>query len=403
MITDSPFSIWTPKYIITSALARGLMQIEAARALVDHTPLSPAAETELRSHARVRAAHFSTFIEGNRLTLEESGEVIADERVEISGRERDVSEVRNYWNALLRVEDWARNKKPLTEELIKRLHALVENGPRAKPSPYREGQNAIKNSVTGALIYLPPEAKDIASLMASLVAWANEAEKSGLPVPLIAGLVHYQFVTIHPYYDGNGRTARLLATFILHKGGYGLGGFFSLEEHYARDLQGYYRALTTHPHHNYYFGRSEADLTPWLEYFISSLAEIFEAVRQKAQMCGAKSPRAESEALRHLDHRARVVLGIFAGKETITASEVAEELGLSERMARNLLKDWVEDGWLEVSNPSRRARSYGLKALYRQYIGSLSAMPPGRREERAVIAQKTRRENPPPRERPQRT
>ena len=128
----------------------------------------------------MRAAHFSTFIEGNRLTLEEARAVIADQRTEISGRERDVSEVRNYWNALLRVEDWARKKKPITEELIKRLHAFVENGPRAKPTPYRDGQNAIKNSVTGALIYLPPEAKDIPDLMAALVAWANEAEKSGL-------------------------------------------------------------------------------------------------------------------------------------------------------------------------------------------------------------------------------
>jgi MarR-like DNA-binding transcriptional regulator SgrR of sgrS sRNA len=72
------------------------------------------------------------------------------------------------------------------------------------------------------------------------------------------------------------------------------------------------------------------------------------------------------------------VLGLFAGKETTTtASEVAEELGLSERMARNLLKDCVEDRWLEVSNPSHRARSYGLKALYRQYIDSLSAMTQG--------------------------
>ena len=286
---------WTPKYILTPAIASGLMQIEAARALVDHMPLPPAAEAELRARARVRAAHFSTFIEGNRLTLNEAQRVIANERAEVSGRERDVTEVRNYWNALLRVEDWARKKKPFTEELIKRLHALVENGPRATPTPYRDGQNAIKNSVTGALIYLPPEAEDVASLMAELVQWANEAEKSGLPPPLIAGLVHYQFVTIHPYYDGNGRTARLLATFILHKGGYGLGGFFSLEEHYARDLQGYYRALTTHPHHNYYFGRSEADLTPWLEYFISTLAEVFEAVRQKAQKCAGEghppSPR----------------------------------------------------------------------------------------------------------------
>jgi len=328
---------WKPKYTLTPAIASGLMQIEAARALVDHMPLSPAAEAELRARARVRAAHFSTFIEGNRLTLEEAKAVIADERADVSGRERDVTEVRNYWNALLRVEDWARKKKPFTEELIKRLHALVENGPRAKPTPYRDGQNAIKNSVTGALIYLPPEAEDVASLMASQVAWANEAENSGLPVPLIAGLVHYQFVTIHPYYDGNGRTARLLATFILHKGGYGLGGFFSLEEHYARDLQGYYRALTTHPHHNYYFGRSEADLTPWLEYFISTLAEVFEAVRLKAQKCSENGTPAEPEALRRLDHRARIVLGLFAKKETITAPEVAEELGLSERMARNLL------------------------------------------------------------------
>ena len=365
---------WSPRYTLTPAIARGLMQIEAARALVDHTPLAPPAQAELRAHARVRAVHYSTYIEGNRLTLSQAKAAIADANLEIVGRERDVSEVRNYWIALLRVEEWAEKKKPLTEELIRRLHALVEVGPRARPTPYREGQNAIKNSSTGALIYLPPEAKDVPALMASLVAWAAEAERSGLPAPLMAGLVHYQFVTIHPYYDGNGRTARLLATFILHKGGYGLNGFFSLEEHHARDLPGYYQALTTHPHHNYYFGRSEADLTPWLEYFISTLAAVFEAVRLTAQKCAFEGRQAEPEELRRLDHRERVVLGLFASKETVTAPQVAAELGLSERMARNLLTDWVRDGWLEVADPSRRARSYSLSAKYRQYIGSLSAI-----------------------------
>lgn len=366
-------SAWNPKYTLTPAIARGLMQIEAARALVEHTPLPPSAEAELRSRARVRAVHFSTFIEGNRLTMEQAGQVIADGGVQISGRERDVLEVKNYWNALQRAEEWARKKKPLTEELIKRLHALVENGPKATPTPYRDGQNAIKNSSSGSLIYLPPESKDVPDLMAALVDWADDADKSGLPAPLISGLVHYQFVTIHPYYDGNGRTARLLATFLLHRSGYGLGGFFSLEEHYARDLSGYYQALTVHPHHNYYFGRSEADLTPWLEYFISNLAEVFEAVRRRAEKCAAVGVLAEPEALRRLDHRARIVLGLFANKETITASDVARELGLSERMARNLLVDWVKDGWLEVTKPSRRARAYGLSAKYRQYVGSLSA------------------------------
>jgi Fic family protein len=378
MIADSPSIAWTPQYSITPSIARGLMQIEAARALVDHTPLSPAAKVELRANARVRAAYYSTYIEGNRLTMSQAKAVMVDAKLQIADRERDVSEVRNYCSALLRVEEWAEKKKPLTEELIKRLHALVEVGPRAKPTPYREGQNAIKNSSTGALIYLPPEAKDVPALMASLVAWAAEAERAGLPAPLIAGLVHYQFVTIHPYYDGNGRTARLLATFILHKGGYGLNGSFSLEEHHAKDLQGYYQALTTHPHHNYYFGRSEADLTPWLEYFTSTLASVFEAVRLSAQKCAVESLEEEPEDLRRLDHRARVVFGLFAGKETITAPQVACELGLSERMARNLLTDWVKDGWLEVTNPSRRARSYSLSAKYRQYIGRLSAIVLGR-------------------------
>ena len=193
-----PSPIWSPRVTLTPAIARGLMQIEAARALVDHMPLPPSAEAALRARARVRSSHFSTFIEGNRLTLEEAKAVINDEKTEIDGRERDVSEVRNYWNALLRVEEWARKKKPLTEDLIKRLHALVEYGPRARPTPYREGQNAIRNSISGSLIYLPPEAKDVPALMAALVQWASDAEEARLPSPLVAGLVHYQFVTVHP-------------------------------------------------------------------------------------------------------------------------------------------------------------------------------------------------------------
>lgn len=146
-------------------------------------------------------------------------------------------------------------------------------------------------------------------------------------------------------------------------------------EHHARDLPAYYRALTVHPHHNYYFGRSEADLTPWLEYFTFTLAEVFEAVRRRAERYVAEGVGAELQALRRLDRRARIVLGLFAKKETITSTDATGELGLSGRMARNLLADWVKDGWLVVIDTSRRARSYGLSAKYRQYVGSLSAMP----------------------------
>ncbi|MHB1041304.1 MAG: Fic family protein, partial [Eubacteriales bacterium] len=161
----------------------------------------------------------------------------------------------------------------LFSPLIKfELHAVVEKGVRAKTTPYRDGQNVIRDNATGVIIYMPPEAKDVPELMAEMVAYFTEAEKEELPVPLIAALIHYQFVTIHPFFDGNGRTARLLATFILQRGGYGLNGFFSLEEHHARDLSGYHKALATHSSHNYYMGRAEADLTGWVEYFTTTLA-----------------------------------------------------------------------------------------------------------------------------------
>lgn len=230
---------WQPKYSITSQLARWLMEIESARAIVEHTPLPPAVEAELRQRARICPTHYSTRIEGNRLTLEQAEQVIQEKHIAIQGRELDVHEVRNYWEALLRVEDWAAQGKPLTDDLIRRLHALVEYRIRAKPTPYRDGQNVIRDSISGGIVYLPPEAVDVPGLMSSLVEWINRAEREKIPTPLIAGLAHYQLVTIHPYYDGNGRTARLLATFILHRGGYGLNGFFSLEEYHARDLENY--------------------------------------------------------------------------------------------------------------------------------------------------------------------
>lgn len=369
-------SIWHPRYTLTPATARGLMEIEAARAVVENTLLPPTVEAELRHRARVRSTHYSTRIEGNRLTLAQAEDVVAGRKAQFHGRERDVREVRNYWNALLRMEEWTARKAPLTEELMRRLHALVEKGPRARPSPYRDGQNVIRDSASNTIVYLPPEAKDVPRLMTGLVAWFKDAEKIPLPAPVIAGLAHYQFVTIHPYYDGNGRTARLLATFILCRAGYGLNGFFSLEEHHAKELEAYYRSLAVHPHHNYYGGRAEADLTPWLEYFVTSVATVFHAVKEEALRCAQKGISVEPDALRRLDRRSRRVFALFSRQDRITTPEVAGILGLSDRMARVLLQGWVKEGWLVVAQASKRARAYGLAESYRQFIGSLSAITP---------------------------
>lgn len=358
---------WQPKYSITPSIARNLMDIEAARVVVESTPLPPAVQAELTRRARIRATHYSTRIEGNRLTLQEAEEVISNRRRQFHGRERDVAEVQNYWNALIRVEEWAAKGRTITEDSIRRIHAMVMNGSRAKAMPYRDGQNVIRDSLTGGIVYLPPEAPDVPCLMKEMVGWITAAEKEQVPAVIIAALAHYQFVSIHPYYDGNGRTARLLATFILHRSGYGLNGLFSLEEYHSQDLDAYYGALDVGGHHNYYMGRADADLTDWLEYFISTLAAVFSAAKDEAARCVNNGIPAEPEELRKLDHRARMVIALFSRKETITSSDVAQTLGLSDRMARVLVKEWIDAGWLVVADPSKRARSYSLAAEYRQY------------------------------------
>jgi len=305
--------LWKPNYQLNSAIARVLMGIEAVKAVIEKTPLSPAVQADLRHKARVRSTHYSTRIEGNRLTLKEAEKVIVKQKANFHGRERDVKEVRNYWDALLKIEDWAEKKVELSEELICRLHALVEKGKRSKPTPYRDGQNVIRDSASGGIVYLPPEGKDVALLMASMVRWVKNDQKEGVPPPVIAALLHYQFVTIHPFYDGNGRTARLLATFILQRDEYGLNGFFSLEEHHAIDLDGYYQALTVHKHHNYYHGRAEADLTSWVEYFVKLLAKVFAQARDEALRAGGeRAAVAEPQELRRLDRRARAVIALFS-------------------------------------------------------------------------------------------
>lgn len=362
--------MFQPRYTLTSAIVRSLVTIEVAREAVGRAALSPGERESLRQEARLRSTHFSTRIEGNRLTLAEATRAIGERGVRFQGRERDVGEVRSYWHALRRVEEWAAARLPVTEERLRRLHGLVERGPRARPTPYRDGQNAIRDGATGALVYLPPEARDVRALMAELVEWIDRAEREEIPAAVVAGLAHYQFVTIHPYFDGNGRTARLLTTWLLDRGGLGLNGVFSLEEHHARDLPAYYRALVTHPHHNYYEGRAEADLTPWVSYFVGVLAEACGAGRLEAERAAGTARTDDPAVLRRLEPRARAVLGLFSERETVTARDVARLLALSERMARVLVTAWVEDGWLEVAEPSRRARRYSLSAIYRQFIGS---------------------------------
>jgi Fic family protein len=335
------------------------MRIEAVKQAIEALPITPRVLANLRETARLFSTHYSTMIEGNLLTQEQVAQVIG-ENEHFPGRERDQNEVRGYYAALDEVEVLAKSRIELTETTLRKLHALVMGSGkiRVRPTPYRDGQNVIKDSGSRKIVYMPPQAADVSKLMGELVAWITA--KDDLPVPLKAAIAHYQYATVHPYYDGNGRTARLLTTLILHLGGYGLKGLYALEEYYARDLTAYYKALTVGPSHNYYLGRAQADITVWVAYFIEGMAISCEKVHAQAKREALSGAGDRSQLLRSLDTKQRKVLTLFERSREVTAKEIAELFGFQQRTASALCQRWAAVGFLVVTDASKKARRYRL-------------------------------------------
>ncbi|MCB0759962.1 MAG: Fic family protein [Flavobacteriales bacterium] len=360
---------FNPKFIISPALTLTLLEIEESRTTIANLPITIKVLESLRESARLMSTHYSTQIEGNRLTQEQVNVVLKGGT--FPNRHRDEIEVRDYYLALDFAEELINKGIPsISEEEIQTIHGLVMNGKR-KATPYRDGQNVIRDSSSGAIIYLPPEASDVPVLMSELIAWVNEqAESTQLPIPIIAAIAHYQFATIHPYYDGNGRTARLLTSIILHKSGYGLKGIFSLEEYYADNLQAYYKALTVGDSHNYYFGRENADITQWVEYFCIGLSDAFAKVRHTASIqIGHETQAVDQTAiLRELDLRQKKILSLFRAHKYVTTSMIASKLGIQPRAALNLCNEWITSGFIQRHGNAKKNRNYSLSEKWESIL-----------------------------------
>ncbi len=352
-----------PSYTITPLIALYLMRIEALKESVIHFPINVTVLASLRETARLYTTHYSTMIEGNRLSTAQIEEVIKHQG-HFPGRERDEREVKGYYASLHYVEQCAAKRASVSENIIQKLHGLVmsNDGKSSHKDPYRDGQNVIRDGRSGSIVYLPPEAKDVPVLMSELVSWIN-AQKT-TPCPIVAAIAHYQFATIHPYYDGNGRTARLLTTLVLHLGGYDLKGLYSLEEYYARNLTAYYEAISVGPSHNYYEGRAEADITQWVEYFVAGMASAFESVAKQMSRSAMKDGDNHEALLRRLDPKKRKVLELFQQFATVTSAQIGEIFGFKPRTSAQLCQDWVEEGFLVVVDPSNKKRSYALAPQY---------------------------------------
>ena len=164
---------FTPRFTITHAITAALTRIERARGFLEAARLSEDWIRRMGDRALVLEAHYTTHIEGTRLTLEQSERVWAGERVPETDPD-DVRELLNYRVAFEFVSGYLGTGGAITEGLIREIHKRLVDGVRggsAAPGQYRRVQNYVVNSATREVVYTPPPVHDVPILMRELVAW----------------------------------------------------------------------------------------------------------------------------------------------------------------------------------------------------------------------------------------
>ncbi len=369
---------FSPRFAYSDSMVKDLGIIEAARAVIEVLPLPPDQALLLRQSARQRATRNSTAIEGNKLNSIEVGKaVVANGRS--SGDMQQ--EVRNYWRALEWIEEQLEARRPLSEALIKELHAVISvraHGRRGQQSAYRTSECPVVDAATRLIDYAPPKPQDVAPLMAGLVEWWASERASALPGPVRAALAAHRFVSIHPFGDGNGRTARALATLELWRSGYEMRGFLSLEEHYTADLQAYYASLQMGLPVDFYEGRHDPDHSQWLAFFLATMAKAAEVLRQRAIALhdpGAH-PLPPWEGLRRTQQQllTRLLTRCLSQQTdglTFTPTEVMGWYGVSANTAREWLDKWRQEEFVQPLNvDAQRVRVYKLSEQWATIVRS---------------------------------
>ena len=279
---------YIPRFTITPEINNRIAQIEKIRQIVTSSRILPQQEITLRYRAAVDAVHSSTTIEGNPLKRQEVVKVLAGKLV--AAPERAITEVVNYKKALDWLEKRQQQSTPITIKDILQFHSLTMAGllPTQKVGHFRPGPIYIvdvKNN-RDYLRYTGPKVNRVEKLINELLIWLNGNGKLLHPI-LAAGIFHYEFVSIHPFTDGNGRVTRLLTLLFLRLLDYGFRDVLIPDTFYLQFRRQYYESLSQA---KTYSKQRLADLTLWLDYFTRGFFTSVEELKKNITLVTLKKP-----------------------------------------------------------------------------------------------------------------
>ncbi|WP_406617336.1 Fic family protein [Mycoplasmopsis adleri] len=352
----------------TDELVNYLLEIEKYRSALNYLSLPTRSKQKIQYEAKIKQTHFSTSIEGNVLNIEQVKNVVNNKAKQT--RIQAEQEVLNYWNALSFLEISKKDKTKITKDFIFNLHNIIEaKSSKITKIDFRKPTPpgflfAVYDSITKNPEYIPPEAKDVEGLIDELVLWIED--NANLPSAVRAAIIHYAFVTIHPFEDGNGRSARALATYSLMIDDYDFKGFNSFEEYYSNNLNEYYQSLQMNLDPLFYNGRNKP---PHLEQWITYFCKIMALNAQNVYLCALEASEKNktfNELLNDLNKKDLTLLRycIENNKSIIHTKDLANIFGVTSRAILKWTKDWVNKGILVPNSGKERITSYKLSDKY---------------------------------------
>ena len=348
------------KATLTNEILKYISEIDRNRYGVSNIRLSRETAGRLRKNSKKKSSYASNKIEGNPLSENQVDEVIErDERKHFLKPEQ---EVRNYFLALNYLEKKAENKVPFSKEIILEVQELVEKGASKEKIGFRGAMLpgvlfAVYDSKSGNPDYIPPEYCDIPGLIDELVEYVNTTSDHPL---IVAAIVHYQMVTIHPFEDGNGRTARLLSGYIMDLNGYGFNGIGSLEEYFAYDIDEYYESIQMGLPALYYSGRENPPHPEiWINYFLR-MVQLYS--NKVFELQNSSSEEAVEGSISYLKGREKELLQFLLKKyrREFTPIEISRELSVTNKTVINRLAVLSKTGFVVPKLVNQRIRSYEL-------------------------------------------
>jgi len=317
--------------------------------------LIPDIDFFIKMHVNKEATS-SSRIEGTQTNIEEALQKI--EYIDPEKRD-DWEEVQNYIEAMNHAVN-ALEKLPVSSRLLKDTHKILLQGVRGKyksPGEFRLSQNWIGGAAINDAVFVPPSHEDVPDLMADL---ENFIHDENFPVPYLVkiAIAHYQFETIHPFLDGNGRLGRLLITLYLVDKGLLVRPTLYLSDFFEKNKILYYDNLTR--------VRTHHDMTQWIKFFLEGIRQTSENSIQTFKSVIQLRHECENSilSLGKKTKLAKEFLQYLYGKPVTDGQDVTTEFSIGLSTALRLIEDFIRLGILKEVTGNRRNRIF----VFSKYI-----------------------------------